>query len=419
MSSHARFFGRLAFLGHLLVPVYGAHAARIVDISDFMALLAPPATNLTAQRKTVEQHIGGSRVVSGAVASQAVVRAAADNVLVVYNSNSAESKQVLNYYLANRPGFANVKTLGVSTDDAEVVDQTQFLSHIRQPIVDWITSRPSAALHYIVLLRGVPDRTYTGTGASVDYQIAMALSDLGIRTGAVYGGGAGVAYTPSQYPGTTALVTHLNMGSLEATLAYIDKLKAMYKAMPTPNIIISGKASGRRGDHYCLDGSSALSGFDSIMRRDYEALVSVGVANSRITYTTTSLPHIKTCNNVTGYETWGANGGLGSDYAKNGFISFHDHSNWFLIKTIESFNGQWITSQGNFVNWFSAKAFGGANYSNTPVGATTNVEEPTTAGLAGPSYFADWEKGMLFAEAAWDSRQTTFFMAVGDPLVTR
>jgi hypothetical protein len=419
VSPERRLFLSIGFLV-LVFAVIGIHAGRVVGISDLVTSVAPPATSLTAQDKAFNgaQNAGSQLVRAGAV-PQTSDSVGADNVLVVYNSNSAESMQVRDYYLANRPGFANVNILGVSTDDVEVVDQKQFLSNIRQPIVDWITSHASRPIYYIVLLRGIPDRTYTGTGASVDYQISMALSDLGIRAGAVYSGGTGIAYTPSKYPGTTALVTHLNMGSLEATLAYIAKLKAMHKAMRTPNVVISGKTSGRSGDQYCLDGSSAFSGFEPIIRIDYEALVSLGVASSRITYATASLPHITTCSNVAGYETWGANGGLAGDYAKSGFIRFRGHSNWFLIKTIESFNGQWTTSQGNFVNWFSAKAFGGTDYSNTPVGATTNVEEPTTAGLAGPSYLADWEKGMLFAEAAWDSRQTTFFMAIGDPLVTR
>ena len=420
MSSERRLCYRLAFLVLLLAPVIGLHVGRVVDISNLVTSVAP-ATSLTAQVKASNgaQNADASQVVRAGVVPQATASVSAHNVLVVYNSNSTESMHVRDYYLANRPGFANVNTLAVSTDDVEVVDQKQFLGNIRQPIVDWITSHPSEPTYYIVLLRGIPDRTYTGTGASVDYQISTALSNLGIRSGATYGGGTGIAYTPSKYPGTTALVTHLNMGSLEATFAYIDKLKAMHKVMQTPNVIISGKASGRSGDQYCLDGSSAFSGFEFLIRTDYEALVSLGVASSRITYTTVSLPHITTCSNVVGYETWGANGGLGGDYAKSGFIKFRGRSNWFLIKTIESFSGQWTTSQGNFVNWFSANAFGGTNYSNTPVGATTNVEEPTTAGLAGPSYLADWEKGLLFAEAAWDSRQTTFFMAIGDPLVIR
>jgi hypothetical protein len=32
---------------------------------------------------------------------------------------------------------------------------------------------------------------------------------------------------------------------------------------------------------------------------------------------------------------------------------------------------------------------------------------------------AMWVAGYLFAEAAWNSRQTTEFLAVGDPLITK
>jgi hypothetical protein len=75
--------------------------------------------------------------------------------------------------------------------------------------------------------------------------------------------------------------------------------------------------------------------------------------------------------------------------------------------------------QGNFVRWFSANAFGGINYSNTPVGAVCQVEEPLLTGVNSSAYLLDWERGFIFAEAAWDSSRTPFFMAVGDPLVTR
>jgi len=219
MSSERRLFYRLAFLSFFCSPLWVFARDPSLVSSDLVTSVASPATSLTAQVKAFDgaQSVGASQVVRATAAPQAAVSIGADNVLVVYNSNSAESMQVRDYYLANRPGFANVNTLGVSTDDAEVVDQKQFLSNIRSPIVDWITSHPSQPIYYIVLLRGISDRTYTGTGASVDYQISTALSDLGIRTGAIYGGGTGVAYTPSKYPGTTALVTHLNMGSLEAT----------------------------------------------------------------------------------------------------------------------------------------------------------------------------------------------------------
>ncbi len=341
----------------------------------------------------------------------------ADKVLVVYNVNSAESMEIAAYYLANRPEFSTANVLGVATDDAEGVAQDVFSSTIRQPIVNWMQANPAKPIYYIVLLRGIPSRVW-GT-SSVDYQMGSALSDLGIRSGAVYGNSAEKPYVPAAYPGTTALVTHLNMGSQEATIAYIDKLKAMYLAMPTPNVVISASASGRAGTHYLFDEAQGFYGY-SVLMGDANQLTSEGVAGSRITYSPQSTAdHIWTGANVLGYETWGANGGLGGDYANDGKVMFTGASSWYLIKTLESFNGQWYTGQGNFADWFSSNAFGGVNYSNTPAGATSHVEEPLLSGVASGAYLADWEKGLLFAEAAWDSRNTPYFMAVGDPLIVR
>jgi Bacterial Ig domain len=341
----------------------------------------------------------------------------ADNVLVVYNTDSTESVEIKDYYVANRPEFARANVLGVSTEDVEITSQTTFESTIRKPIVDWFLQNPAKQIYYIVLLRGIPDRLSGGT--SVQLRITTALSDLGIRTGAQYGGSSGAPYTPSKYPGTTALVTHLNMGSQEATKAYIDKLKAMYGRMSTPNILISAEGAGVGGTNYYLDEAQGYAGW-LMIQRDRDGLTSLGVASSRIQYTPqTSTTHITSGTDVLGYVTWGANGGIGGDYANNGSVVFNGNSNWYLIKTIESFNGQWNTGQGNFVDWFSSNAFGGTNYSNTPVGATTHIEEPYVTGVASPSYLRNWEKGMTFAEAVWDSRSTPYFMAVGDPMVKR
>jgi hypothetical protein len=88
---------------------------------------------------------------------------------------------------------------------------------------------------------------------------------------------------------------------------------------------------------------------------------------------------------------------------------------------VESYNGKRAeTGQGNFIKWFSATAFGVANYSNTPVGAVTHVEEPFLPGVSNASkYFGLWAGGKSFAVAAWQSTNTTWFQAVGDPLTTR
>jgi hypothetical protein len=95
-------------------------------------------------------------------------------------------------------------------------------------------------------------------------------------------------------------------------------------------------------------------------------------------------------------------------------------SSWWIIETLESYNGQRSLGQGNFTQWFSATAFGGTNYENTPVAAVSQTDEPTLAGVNDPSlYFASWFAGKSFAICAWNSRLTPRFQAIGDPFVRK
>lgn len=71
-------------------------------------------------------------------------------------------------------------------------------------------------------------------------------------------------------------------------------------------------------------------------------------------------------------------------------------------------------------DWFSPSAFGGTNYSNTPIGAATQVLEPKLAGVNNCSvYFGLWAAGKDFAICAWNSRMAFWLQAVGDPFVTK
>src|SRR5206468_12168561 len=100
-------------------------------------------------------------------------------------------------------------------------------------------------------------------------------------------------------------------------------------------------------------------------------------------------------------------------------------SRWFLMRTIESFNGQrFRADQGTFITWYSANAFGGTNFSSTPVGAISYTDEP---GGVPPdverndinSFYSLWENGHRFVVCAWKSRNTHFHQPVGDPFVKR
>lgn len=76
--------------------------------------------------------------------------------------------------------------------------------------------------------------------------------------------------------------------------------------------------------------------------------------------------------------------------------------------------------QGHFTQWFSSMAFGGTNYENTPVGAVCHTDEPGAGGVNNAAtYFGSWAQGKSFALCAWNSRNTMYFQAVGDPFVRR
>jgi len=358
------------------------------------------------------------------------------HVLILYNSNVADSETAKDYYLANRPGMATANVLAcdcttTGTDLFESITEAEFITDIRTPLLTWISDNAETKTpRYIILMYGMPSRTGTGGGfnasyASVQYLISSAMRDTDTRTGEQYQN-ATSKYSVYEYQGETALVTSLNMGSLADVQAYIDKLATMYAAMTTPDIIISASdVSGHDGNDYYFD--------------DYDAVYSVQTCGYALNYLLTENPavtktyagktgyanpvpdqysHITTASDVTGYMTWGYNGGQGGDYAQDGTITFSGDSNWYMITTVESWNGRRSTPQGNIVDWFASDAFGGTNYSNTPAFALTHVEEPYLSGIALRT-FEIWERGWDSIEDAWISRRTWAFQAVGDPLIKK
>ena len=256
-----------------------------------------------------------------------------------------------------------------------------------------------------------------------------------------------MSLTPLQiysfYPGWKPFVNHINAGSLADCEAYVDKIANMASNSPG-KLTISASAAGYGNTNYVLDNVRTGTGY-GIYGSDYTTdgylvssatnnLIADGVPPSSILYndgldtiTITNgstnvynAPQISSATNVAGYICWGEHSALGETYATNGFVQWSCNSGWWIIQTMESFNGQRSgCNQGNFVQWFSSNAFGGTNYSNTPVGAVSQVEEPESYGLEnGPIYFGLWAAQKNFAICAWNGRQTPFFQAVGDPFVT-
>jgi hypothetical protein len=136
---------------------------------------------------------------------------------------------------------------------------------------------------------------------------------------------------------------------------------------------------------------------------------SLGVSNAivapSVDYTVTN--HIYAGTNVAGYWSGGTDSGLGGSYnsfATNGQVIFSGNSDWFIMATVDSYNGQRDNFQAGFLTWFATNSFGGTNYSNTPIGAAIHVDEPTTGGEENTYvYFRDWALGKPFGITAWDA----------------
>ena len=208
----------------------------------------------------------------------------ASRVLLVYNTSSKDGLAVADYYRANRPGMSGVDTLAVAADTTEQTTSANMISQIRTPIYEFIASS-SHPKYYVVMCRGLPSRVWDNGGpiASVDYLIARSDPNLANSVGAEYHQGGGVnyyntAFAPGSYPGTPVLVTRMDMGTLSTTKAYIQKVKRMYDAMPSPSVIVSANSAGLGGTNYLMDEvrNPAYNPFFPIAR-DYADLAKRGI----------------------------------------------------------------------------------------------------------------------------------------------
>jgi hypothetical protein len=194
---------------------------------------------------------------SKAGGDDATTNPAASRVLLVYNVSSKEGAAIADYYRANRPGMSGVNTLAVTADGTEKTTFANVISQIRTPIYDFIAGSPHPK-YYVIMCRGLASRVWDNDAAvaSVDYLIGR--SDPNLANPVEYQQRGGVTYyntpfAPGVYAGTPVLVTRMDMGSLEATRAYIQKIKMMYEATSSPSVIVSADSAGLGGSTYFLD----------------------------------------------------------------------------------------------------------------------------------------------------------------------
>jgi len=348
------------------------------------------------------------------------------DLLLIYNSGITNNSGLTNsafvkdYYLANRPLVSGANVLAIDCSNAETIDPLTFTNQILTPFLRWLATNPTKHPQYIILFPDIPSAVCVAMdcingGNSVSYGLSTNLS------------------------GIQPFITSINMGLFDATndcIHYIDKLKSFGT---NSQVVISASTRGYGNTNFVLDNvrkslvNDDWSPFGSTISTATNALLAVGVQSAAIYYadgldTVTNStaypgPHIASATNVAAYICWGQHSFLGDTYPTNGAVSWSSSGGWWIIETIESWNGLRENSgsgQGFFLQWFSQNAFGGSNYSNTPVGAVSHVYEPGLAYVNDSStYFGLWASGKSFAISAWNSRRTPYFQAVGDPLAKR
>jgi hypothetical protein len=336
--------------------------------------------------------------------------------LLIYNTNPIATNSIFikDYYLAHRPRIAEINLLAVNCATNERAEPDEFRRKVASAVKGWLDRNPARKPNYIIMSYDLPLRFVYDS----DHGMPFALANL--------------------FPGNKPAVFYLNMASVDATRAYIDKLEFFGTNWPARGVLISPSEHGYGNTDFVLDGIRHGPGFGDASYSHNWSVVSnavTGVMSSGnpklkcyfrdgVETNWIAGPHITTATNVAGYMSWGVHSSLGLNYATNGFLKWQGHSSWWIIETVESFNGvnYLNTFQGNFVKWFAENAFGGTNFSNTPVGAVAHVNEPGLGGINDAQvYFGLWARGKKFATAAsasqWLSGEEHIIF--GDPFVRR
>ncbi|HEY5041374.1 MAG TPA: hypothetical protein VIK53_05170, partial [Verrucomicrobiae bacterium] len=416
----------------------------------------------------VAQNAAGSASVSWQTALTNAIDVTQD-LLLIYNTNSVDSTTVLNYYLAHRPNVSGANVLGIGYTNPvtpgyfETITPTELTNQIFNPIYSWLTNNPAKRPQYVILFMDLPSRVdftsaYPTNGYPYyHYPQPSSPNDVSVQL-------------HSLISGWQPYVTHLNMGMNATTnrtndcIAYINKLAAIGVPIASNSPVLSASAGGYGNTNFVLDdvrfgvpgtnstedftiyggnisavtnvliangiSPSAVQFYDAVLTNGFFNTNGnywiwtylkngsvVNVTNAFLTFDATNAM------NVAGYVSWGVHGNISVLQTLDGSLTWHGHSGWWLINTEESWNGTQVVglqSQGSFVYWFSSTAFGGTNYCNTPIGAVTTVYEPYLAGKNDNStYFGLWSLGKNFGICAWNSKNSPYFQATGDPLITK
>jgi alpha-tubulin suppressor-like RCC1 family protein len=351
----------------------------------------------------------------------------AKDLLLIYNTASTSySSFIWSYYMTHRPMVSNANSIPISCPTNEQISLSTYNTSFSGPISNWLSMNPTKRPQYVILFQDLPSQLIDGAlETSVQYDINIGINaHLG---------------TINYFATWTPFVSSINMdnsGGSNNCINYINKLAGIGNSNSPGKLIISAHAGGYTNTNWYFDDDNPTNqGYGTFFTNAIAAVTNV-IPNASVTYTNgtngTLAGHITNATDVAGFGSWGCHGyyvgpggptGTNWGYATNKTIIFSGASGWYLIETAESYNGDQVVDQGNYISWYSTNAFGGTNGSNTPAGAVSNIDEPGVDGLNDPAiYFGDWAAGRILAYCAWNSfpRNATWYLqVVGDPFTER
>jgi alpha-tubulin suppressor-like RCC1 family protein len=338
----------------------------------------------------------------------------AQDLLLIYNStNTSLSSNVCAYYLTNRPMVSNANRLGFPCATNEVIGQGNYSNYFAAPIAAWLAANPTKRPQYVILFQDLPSTLANSEGGFCSVQQDMNRN-------------ASSNYPAPWFPFVTSINMNGTNGAADCT-AYIDKLAWFGSNYCPGKLILSASAGGCGNTNWYFDHAignpPAYLPEYGVTNADPSASIIDPGANGQLNALAT---------NVAGYYTAGWDDGAGDTIMFiDGTVRFFGQSGWYIMATGDSYSGQRddqgtdSTHQVGFLEWFTTNAFCGTNYSNTPVGGVTYVEEPSSAWVLHAVYYGDWAAGKNFAICAWEAggglndAAAPQMQVVGDPLVRK
>ncbi len=229
-----------------------------------------------------------------------------DDVLLIINDNSQNSKDIGNYFKVQRD-ISDSRTVYINTPDSETITLANFNSQIRTPIENFLISNNLIdTINYIVTTKGVPLKITDTPGRSVDSELTLI---LGSYSGAI--GVTGKVLNPyfnrnEHFSGTKFgiyLVTRLTGYFYSDVKRMIDN-SSIADQTNHNGIFVLDVAPSKDGTTYQIYNNQMRAAKPILEMKGYTVIL-----DETTTFVTNQ-------NNVLGYVSWGSNDPSYTDNAK-------------------------------------------------------------------------------------------------------